>query len=77
MSDVKTVLEINNCNNITSGSIDIFDGKLNILFGRNGTSKSAIVKAVGLKSNNKPLSALFPYGLQNDTAVPSVEGMAA
>ena len=57
---------IQNCNNITDGAISIYTDKLNILFGRKGTGKSTIARAIDLASRDKPLTALTPYGLNTD-----------
>lgn len=46
-------IKIQNCNNIMSGEIEICADKLNILFGRNGTGKSTIARAIYLASQNK------------------------
>ena len=72
MSDT---IKIQNCNNITSGEIDICADKLNILFGRNGTGKSTIARAIYLASQGKPLTELAPYGSVSEDAPPSIEGV--
>lgn len=69
-------IKIINCNNITSGEIDICADKLNILFGRNGTGKSTIARAIDLASQGKALTELAPYGINSDTAPPTIDGMA-
>ena len=68
-------IKIQNCNNIISGEINICTDKLNILFGRNGTGKSTIARAIYLASQEKPLTELAPYGSVNGTALPSIEGV--
>lgn len=73
MSD--TTIKIQNCNNIISGDIGICAGKLNILFGRNGTGKSTIAQAIYLASQGKPLTELAPYGSMCEDAPPSIAGM--
>lgn len=45
---MSNIIKIHNCNNISSGEIDIWADKLNILFGRNGTGKSTIARAICL-----------------------------
>jgi energy-coupling factor transporter ATP-binding protein EcfA2 len=75
MSDA--TIKIQNCNNITSGEIGICDNKLNILFGRNGTGKSTIARAIYLASQNKPLTELAPYGNVSADAKPSIDGVEA
>jgi energy-coupling factor transporter ATP-binding protein EcfA2 len=74
MSD--TTIKIQNCNNITSGEIDIYDGKLNILFGRNGTGKSTIARAISLSSQSKPLTELAPYGVNSDEFSSTLSGIS-
>ena len=56
MSDL--TIKIRNCNNITNGEIAICANKLNILFGRNGTGKSTIARAIYLTFKGKPTSSL-------------------
>ena len=70
MSDT---IKIQNCNNITSGEIVICSGKLNILFGRNGTGKSTIARAIFLASQGKLLTELAPYRSVSEDALPSIE----
>lgn len=57
--------EINNCNNIDSGEIDVEPSKLNIKFGINGTGKSTITKAIkySVESLDK-LVELTPFKLR-------------
>lgn len=74
MSD--TTIIIKNCNNITSGEISFCDDKLNILFGRNGTGKSTIARAVYLKLQGKELTELSPYGSASTSTTPSIDGVA-
>ena len=73
--DMSDTIKIQNCNNITSGEIDICADKLNILFGRNGTGKSTIARAIYLTSQGKPLTELAPYGSVSKDAPPSIEGV--
>lgn len=68
-------IKIQNCNNIMSGEIEICADKLNILFGRNGTGKSTIARAIYLASQNKPLTELTPYGSVSEDDSPSIEGV--
>lgn len=69
-------ISIKNCNNITSGELSLCDDKLNILFGRNGTGKSTIARAVYLKSQGKELTELSPYGSASTSTTPSIDGVA-
>ena len=73
MPDVK--IEIENCNNIIKGEINIIHNKLNILFGRNGTGKSTIAQAIDIKSKGKDLSKLAPFGINNQESLSKVEGL--
>lgn len=68
-------IKISNCNNIASGEISICAGRLNILFGRNGTGKTTIARAIYLASQGKPLTELIPYEIVDETAPPSIEGV--
>jgi energy-coupling factor transporter ATP-binding protein EcfA2 len=72
MSDI---IKIQNCNNITSGEINICADKLNILFGRNGTGKSTIARAIYLASKEKQLTELAPYGSISENSPPSIAGV--
>jgi energy-coupling factor transporter ATP-binding protein EcfA2 len=69
-----TKIKIQNCNNITDGELELYDNRLNILFGRNGTGKSTIARAIALASQGKALSELAPYG--SATTAPSIDGVA-
>lgn len=72
-----TTIKIQNCNNITNGEIVLCADKLNILFGRNGTGKSTIARAIYLDSQSKSLSELAPYGRISADAPPTIEGVPA
>lgn len=69
------IININNCNNIKSGSLSINSDKLNILFGRNGTGKSTIARAIYLAVHGSNLSELNPYGMSNEASTPSIDGV--
>lgn len=59
-------IELRNCNNIDQGKIQIFENKLNIKFGINGTGKSTIAKAVEYKIKSPDeLEELTPFKIQN------------
>lgn len=73
MSDA--TIKIQNCNNITSGEITICANKLNILFGRNGTGKSTIARAIHLANQAKLLTELAPYGISGEDAPPQIDGV--
>lgn len=75
MSDL--TIKIRNCNNITNGEMAICANKLNILFGRNGTGKSTIARAIYLTSQGKPLIELAPYGINSEEKLSQIEGIPA
>jgi len=75
MSDL--TIKIRNCNNITNGEIAICANKLNILFGRNGTGKSTIARAIYLTFQGKPLIELAPYGINSEEILSQIEGIPA
>ena len=56
-------IQIENCNVIDSGSIDIEPHKLNIKYAINGTGKSTIAKAIQAKvtGNEDGLKQLLPF----------------
>ena len=70
-----SIVKIQNCNNIANGELTICPNKLNILFGRNGTGKSTIAKAISFASQGKELTEFAPYGSINEEAPPKIEGM--
>lgn len=72
-----TTIKIKNCNNIIKGELSLCDDKLNILFGRNGTGKSTIARAIYLASQGKELTELVPYGNASTDAPPLIEGVAS
>jgi len=62
-------IKIENCNNITKGSINIEKNKLNIKFGINGTGKSTIAKAIQYHIEDKDedkLKTLLPFKLREE-----------
>ena len=61
-------IEIKNCNNIDSGNIIIFEAKLNIKFGVNGTGKSTIAKALKYRIDSpEKLKELTPFKVKNES----------
>ena len=68
-------IKIQNCNNIINGEVAVSANKLNILFGRNGTGKSTIARAIHLASENKSLAELAPYGNVNTNTPPAINGI--
>jgi len=75
MMNLSSTIKIENCNNVKDAEFEIFNNKLNIFYGKNGTGKSTIAKAILLKSQNKSLEILRPYA--KDTFEPSVESAIA
>lgn len=75
MADTK--IKIQNCNNIEKGEVCICADKLNIFFGRNGTGKSTIARAIYLASRGKPLTELAPYDIKSEETSPQIEGVSA
>jgi len=71
----KRTITITNCNNIVKGEIVVSSDKLNIFFGRNGTGKSTIAKAISLKATDQPLDALAPFGSIDTDNPPNIEGI--
>jgi ABC-type Mn2+/Zn2+ transport system ATPase subunit len=75
MSDY--TIKIQNCNNIAIGELPIYSNKLNIMFGRNGTGKSTIARAITLASQQQALTELAPYGISTEDVQPHIEGFSA
>lgn len=73
-------MRITNCNNITSGTILIAEGRLNLKYAINGTGKSTIAKAIESSATHdeEALKKLTPYAFIGDTDPehqPSVTGL--
>ena len=73
---------ISNCNNISSATISVVEGRLNIKYAINGTGKSTISKAIAAaaRADDAALQALTPYqfiGDGNDAHSPAVDGLPA
>ena len=60
-------IDIRNCNNIDSGTIDLEPGRLNIKYALNGTGKSTIANAVKGKIEGADISVLKPFKHFNET----------
>lgn len=56
-------INLNNCNNIDSGTVGIVEGRLNIKYAINGTGKSTIAKALlyQITDNNDIFENLIPF----------------
>lgn len=72
-------IQIENCNVINSGSIEIEPQKLNIKYAINGTGKSTIAKAIQAKvtGNEDGLKQLLPFRYEGDADEhqPSISGL--
>jgi ABC-type Mn2+/Zn2+ transport system ATPase subunit len=68
-------INIENCNNIINGELDVCENKLNIFFGCNGAGKSTVANALYLESTNQSLKSLTPYGNEDDNFQPSINGL--
>ena len=55
-------VEVNNCNNINTATIQLRKNHLNIRYAMNGAGKSTIAVAIECTSNNESLSALQEFG---------------
>jgi energy-coupling factor transporter ATP-binding protein EcfA2 len=72
-------IEIRNCNNIDSGSIQIDENRLNIKYAMNGTGKSTIARAIELNiKGNDSINELLPFkhvDSKSDADKPTVKGL--
>ena len=61
-------IQIQNCNNILNGTVNIVEDALNIKYAINGTGKSTIAKAIFAESqqDTDALKLLKPYQFQTD-----------
>lgn len=71
------LIHIENCNNIKSANICIEEKNMNIFFGRNGSGKSTIARAISLISQGQKLDMLRPYGLKEKGNEPIVSGISS
>lgn len=62
-------IKIENCNNIAEGELAIEDGKLNILYGINGTGKTTIAKAIEFSKEPQKIEELQSYFTENLASV--------
>ena len=70
------LIHVDYCNNIKSADINILESKMNIFFGRNGSGKSTIAKAISLISQGQKLDILRPYGMKQKGNEPNVTGIS-
>jgi predicted ATPase len=54
--DIMLTVQIENCNNIISGSINVTKDYLNIFYAMNGMGKSTIAKTIALIAENGDMS---------------------
>lgn len=75
------IINIQNCNNVDQGAIELKEGLLNIKYAINGTGKSTIAKAIAAgisdkKNGSKELLKLKPFKyLDDETKAPSISGI--
>lgn len=62
-------IKIENCNNIAEGELAIEDGKLNILYGINGTGKTTIAKAIEFSKEPQKIEELQSFFTENLASV--------
>lgn len=62
-------IKIKNCNNISEGELVIEDGKLNILYGINGTGKTTIAKAIEYSKDPQKIEALQSFFTEDPASV--------
>lgn len=62
-------IKIENCNNIAEGELTIEDGKLNILYGINGTGKTTIAKAIEFSKEPQKIEELQSFFTENSASV--------
>ena len=69
-------VEINNCNNIEKGNVEIKENTLNIKYAINSTGKTTITKAITYEVLKQDLSVLTPFKYQKEKKViPKVSGI--
>lgn len=72
-------VQIENCNVVDTGAIEIESNKLNIKYAINGTGKSTIAKAIhaSVTGNEAELKKLLPFKYQGnaDEHQPSISGL--
>lgn len=62
-------IKIKNCNNITEGEFVIEQGKLNILYGINGTGKTTIAKAIEFSKEPQKMEGLQSFLTENPASI--------
>lgn len=75
-------IRLTNCNNISSATVSVTEGRLNIKYAINGTGKSTVSKAIeaSAKNDEAALKSLTPYHFIGDNDpehTPSVSGLPA
>lgn len=74
----KMFIEINNCNSIDCGKIEIIENTLNIFYAINGTGKSTIARAISAKNDTGLMEKLRPFkyrGIIDEAYQPHVAGV--
>lgn len=62
-------IKIKNCNNIAEGELVVEQGKLNILYGINGTGKTTIAKAIEFSKEPQKIEELQSFFTENSASV--------
>ncbi len=62
-------IKIKNCNNIEEGELLIEEGKLNILYGINGTGKTTIAKAIEFSKEPQKIEGLRSFFTENPASI--------
>ncbi len=75
MSDSVHTIVIENCNNVSSATLNVAEGELTVVFGANGMGKSTIARAVAAQAGvaGESLEDLMPY---EGGLAPSVSGVS-
>ncbi len=71
MSNGINTISVKNCNNISSGKLDIHENCLNLFMASNGTGKSTVAKAIYLQSNELDLLEIKSYGCNENPSIRS------
>lgn len=75
MEEYVILVHVENCNNIKTADLTVEEQKMNIFFGRNGSGKSTIARAISLVSQGEKLDMLRPYGIKTPENQPNVTGI--
>lgn len=65
----KYIVQVENCNNIKLGKVEIEKGKLNVKYGINGTGKTSLSKAIEFHKDQNMLENLKTYNSEDGIKV--------